>query len=82
MKMKSIRAIFRRGQTSKGEQGLAQNQTPEDLSRASSISSLNADQKNKGAFAKLRKGISKERIDKIGDKKHDKKGKNQRSDGK
>lgn len=74
MKMRSIRAIFRRGgqQNQKsggsGADGGQQqnNQTPEELSRASSVSSLNAEQKSKGAFAKLRKGASKEKIDKIG----------------
>lgn len=90
MKMRSIRAIFRRGghQQShhqkggaEGQQQQQQNsQTPEELSRASSVSSLNAEQKSKGAFAKLRKGASKEKIDKIGNgdgKRNDhKKGKN------
>lgn len=76
MKMRSIRAIFRRGggqQNQKGGGGAegqitqpSNNQTPEELSRASSVSSLNAEQKSKGAFAKLRKGASKEKIDKIG----------------
>lgn len=70
MRMRSIRAIFRRGQGSKGEPGQHQNQ--DDLSRTSSVSSLNADQKNKGAFAKLRKGVSKEKID--GERKNDRKG--------
>lgn len=74
--MRSIRAIFRRGgqQNQKGGAGggaegghqQQQQQTPEELSRASSVSSLNAEQKSKGAFAKLRKGASKEKIDKIG----------------
>lgn len=85
--MRSIRAIFRRGggqsnqQNSKEGQQQQQN-SQEELSRASSVSSLNAEQKQaKGAFAKLRKGVSKEKIDKIGttggdkaNKNHDKKG--------
>lgn len=73
--MRSIRAIFRRGgQQSQKVDGQQQQQTPEELSRASSVSSLNAEQKQgKGAFSKIRKGVSKEKID--GDaKKNDKKG--------
>lgn len=78
MKMRSIRAIFRRGgqQNQKGEGQQQQQQTPEELSRASSVSSLNAEQKQaKGAFSKIRKGVSKEKIDGDGNKKNnDKKG--------
>lgn len=68
--MRSIRAIFRRGQ--REPQQPQQQQTPEELSRASSASSLNAEQQKqtKGAFAKVRKGVSKEKIDKIGDARH------------
>lgn len=81
MKMRSIRAIFRRGGqqnqknggggggggvVAEGQPHQQNSQTPEELSRASSVNSLNAEQKSKGAFAKLRKGASKEKIDKIG----------------
>lgn len=78
MKMKNIKAIFRRGQaqaSSKSEQGQLQGQIREDLSRSSSVTNLNADHKNKGAFSKLKKSASKDRLDKISDKKHEKKGK-------
>ncbi|KAG5888907.1 hypothetical protein JTB14_006050 [Gonioctena quinquepunctata] len=68
--MKSIKAIFRRGQNPKLEgQNLGDN-----LSRTSSITNLDPEQRNsKGA--KPRKSASRDRIDKIGDsKKNDKKG--------
>lgn len=74
MKMKNIKAIFRRGQTqvsSKFEQG----HINENLSRSSSVTNLNAEHKNKGAFSKLRNSASKDRLDKLTDKKNDKKGK-------
>lgn len=78
MKMKNIKAIFRRGQaqaSSKSEQGQLQGQIREDLSRSSSVTNLNSDHKNKGAFSKLRKSASKDRLDKLADnKKNDKKG--------
>lgn len=79
MKMKNIKAIFRRGQTqaqSKPDQQPQQQRG--DLSRSSSISNLNsADLKdrNKGAFAKVRKSASKDRLDKLGERKVEKKGK-------
>lgn len=79
MKMRSIRAIFRRGgqqnqKTDNHQQQQQQQQTPEELSRASSVSSLNAEQKQaKGAFSKIRKGVSKERIDGDGKRNNDKK---------
>lgn len=70
MKMKSIKAIFRRGQNQKGDGQII----PEDLSRASSITNLNVDPKNKGA--KPKKSESRDRLDKItsSEKKNDKKG--------
>ncbi|XP_049825218.1 cytospin-A isoform X5 [Aethina tumida] len=45
----------------------------DDLSRTSSISNLNADAKGSRG-AKPKKAASRDRLDKIGDKKHDKKG--------
>ncbi|XP_045469133.1 cytospin-A-like isoform X4 [Harmonia axyridis] len=64
--MKSIKAIFRRGQTSKLD---GQIHTPEDLSRSSSVTNLNAvDQtspKTKTGTNKPRKSSSRDRLDKI-----------------
>lgn len=74
VKMKSIKAIFRRGQ-GKDIHGQAQGQG-DDISRSSSISNLNAESKAKGALLKSRKSASRDRLDKIVDKKHEKKGKN------
>ncbi|CAH0549408.1 unnamed protein product [Brassicogethes aeneus] len=68
-KMKSIKAIFRRGQS---QQVAVDQQNQDDLSRASSISNLNSEGKNKGA--KPRKAPSRDRIDKVGEKKNDRKG--------
>ncbi|KRT84396.1 hypothetical protein AMK59_714, partial [Oryctes borbonicus] len=66
--MKSIRSIFRRVQgTNKNDQA------GDDLSRSSSITNL-SDTKNKGASSKIKKSASKDRLDKIVDKKNDKKG--------
>lgn len=79
MKMKNIKAIFRRGQAqaqSKSDQQ-SQQQQREDLSRSSSISNLNSadlKDKNKGAFSKVRKSASKDRLDKLGEKKAEKRG--------
>lgn len=77
--MKSIKAIFRRGQISKAAD---QAQGGGDLSRTSSISNLNAasDPKSKGALSKNRKSASRDKLDKVGEKekKHDKKGKHRR----
>ncbi|KAL3272111.1 hypothetical protein HHI36_022573 [Cryptolaemus montrouzieri] len=80
--MKSIKAIFRRGQTSSKLD--PQIHTPEDLSRSSSVSNLNAvDQtglKTKGGGSKSRKSASRDKLDKISigtgtiDRKYDKKG--------
>ncbi|XP_018568252.1 uncharacterized protein LOC108908637 isoform X2 [Anoplophora glabripennis] len=68
--MKSIKAIFRRGQNAK----LDGQNLPDNLSRTSSITNLDAEQKL-GKGAKPRKTASRDRIDKIGDgKKNDKKG--------
>ncbi|KAF2904053.1 hypothetical protein ILUMI_02120, partial [Ignelater luminosus] len=67
----------KRGQaqaSSKSEQGQLQGQICEDLSRSSSVTNLNADHKNKGAFSKLKKSASKDRLDKLSDKKNEKKG--------
>jgi hypothetical protein len=66
VKMKSLKAIFRRGQQSSKIEA----QTPEDLSRSSSITNLNVDQRAKGA--KPKKAESKDKLDKVADKKHDK----------
>lgn len=71
MKMKSIRSIFRRvhGTNKTSEQ------SGDDLSRSSSITNLNAEGKSsKGASSKIKKSASKDRLDKIADKKNDKKG--------
>ncbi|XP_019873994.1 putative leucine-rich repeat-containing protein DDB_G0290503 isoform X4 [Aethina tumida] len=67
--MKSIKAIFRRGQAPSSK--IEDNR--DDLSRTSSISNLNADAKGSRG-AKPKKAASRDRLDKIGDKKHDKKG--------
>uniref|UniRef100_A0A1Y1JW84 Uncharacterized protein n=1 Tax=Photinus pyralis TaxID=7054 RepID=A0A1Y1JW84_PHOPY len=67
IKMKNIKAIFRRGQTqasSKSEPG----QLREDLTRCSSATNL-AETKSKGAFSKLRKSASKDKLDKLTEKK-------------
>lgn len=69
MTMKSIRSIFRRVQGSNKNE-----QTADDVSRSSSITNLNAEGKNKGASSKIKKSASKDRLDKIADKKNDKKG--------
>nr|XP_023011898.1 uncharacterized protein LOC111502138 isoform X1 [Leptinotarsa decemlineata]XP_023011899.1 uncharacterized protein LOC111502138 isoform X2 [Leptinotarsa decemlineata] len=67
----SSNVTYRRGQNSK----LEGHNLGDNLSRTSSITNIDADQKNsKGA--KPRKSASRDRIDKIGDKKHDKKGLN------
>lgn len=68
VKMKSIKAIFRRGQQSSKIDTAS---TPDDLSRSSSITNLNVDTKSKGA--KPKKAESKDRLDKVTDKKNDKK---------
>lgn len=66
--MKSIKAIFRRGQTKLDGQNIGDN-----LSRTSSITNIDADTKsNKGA--KPKKSSSRDRLDKLVDKKNDKKG--------
>lgn len=67
--MKSIKAIFRRGQNSK----LDGQNIGDNLSRTSSITNLDADTKtSKGA--KPKKSASRDRLDKIGEnKKNDKK---------
>ncbi|KAK9753982.1 hypothetical protein QE152_g1537 [Popillia japonica] len=50
-------------------------QSGDDLSRSSSITNLNAEGKSsKGASSKIKKSASKDRLDKIADKKNDKKG--------
>lgn len=68
--MKSIKAIFRRGQNAKID---GQN-LPDNLSRTSSITNVDAEQKQ-GKGAKPRKSASRDRIDKITEgKKNDKKG--------
>lgn len=76
--MKSIKAIFRRGQSTKGEQVVQGGGSGGDLSRTSSISNINvAEQKSKGALSKTKKPTSREKLDKIvGDKekRNDKKG--------
>lgn len=66
--MKSIKAIFRRGQNTKLD-----GQNIDNLSRTSSITNLDADIKtSKGA--KPKKSASRDRLDKIGEnKKNDKK---------
>lgn len=78
MKMKNIKAIFRRGQTQAQSKAADQQAPPrEDLSRSSSISNLNSGElrdRNKGAFAKVRKSASRDRLDKLGEKKAEKKG--------
>ncbi|XP_044764313.1 cytospin-A-like isoform X4 [Coccinella septempunctata] len=64
--MKSIKAIFRRGQTSTKLDG--QIHTPEDLSRSSSVTNLNAVEQNspkKTGTTKPRKSSSRDRLDKI-----------------
>lgn len=67
--MKSIKAIFRRGQNTK----LDGQNIGDNLSRTSSITNLDADTKsNKGA--KPKKSSSRDRLDKLGDRKNDKKG--------
>ncbi|CAH0549405.1 unnamed protein product [Brassicogethes aeneus] len=60
---------LRRGQS---QQVAVDQQNQDDLSRASSISNLNSEGKNKGA--KPRKAPSRDRIDKVGEKKNDRKG--------
>lgn len=65
--MKSIKAIFRRGQNTKLD-----GQNIDNLSRTSSITNLDGDTKSsKGA--KPKKSASRDRLDKIVDKKNDKK---------
>ncbi|KAK5638140.1 hypothetical protein RI129_012435 [Pyrocoelia pectoralis] len=74
IKMKNIKAIFRRGQTqasSKSEPG----QLRDDLTRCSSVTNL-AENKSKGAFSKLRKSASKDKLDKLTEKKNEKDGSN------
>ena len=81
VKMKSIKAIFRSGQ----QPSKPETTTPEELSRSSSASNLNAEHKPKGARPK--KADSKDRLDKTAaDKKHDRgralsKNNNRESDG-
>ncbi|KAK9874469.1 hypothetical protein WA026_002817 [Henosepilachna vigintioctopunctata] len=80
--MKSIKAIFRRGQTSNKLDG--QIHTPESLSRSSSITNLNAAEqttpKVKGGGTKPRKSASRDKLDKVGvgtgttDRKNERKG--------
>lgn len=68
VKMKSIKAIFRRGQQPSKIEG----PTPENLSRSSSINNLNVE---KGKGAKPKKTESKDKLDKLS-LKNEKKGLN------
>ena len=72
MKMKSIKAIFRRGQVGKIDpvQGQA-----EDVLESSSSNGASLENRSKGALSKSKKSSSKDKLDKIAEKRNDKKGK-------
>ncbi|KAK4877947.1 hypothetical protein RN001_010453 [Aquatica leii] len=68
--------VTKRGQAQASSKSEQQGRGADELTRCSSVTNLNTDSKSKGAFSKLRKSASKDKLDKLTEKKNDKESSN------